>query len=210
MKFKLYDYLSDTYEPGELIFLEDLDVPMTRNNLRQRVKYLCSIGKLRKCDTGIYTIPKISPLVGEVTTPPDLIVYAKYIARGKKVFGYLSGANAANLLGLSTQIPVKDVIVTNNTKSRCQEIQIGYYSAYIKCARTEITDENVEMLQLLDTIKDIHVWPELSPQDAAPILRAYIQKRQFKLSTMLDCIKEYPAITHKNLIEMGLYNVFTQ
>ena len=68
-------------------------------------------GNLRRLARGLYEYPKAHPVMGLLTPSPDTIAAA---LAGKHSIRLLpSGAYAANLLGLSTQVPAKIVFLTD-------------------------------------------------------------------------------------------------
>ena len=48
----------------------------------------------------------------------------KYVSRGGKVDGFYSGNTFANQLGISTQVPNKVEIVSNNMAAKVREVPI--------------------------------------------------------------------------------------
>ena len=208
---EVLDYLTANYQQGEPIFLKDIqeaNLGISVDNLRHKLGLLCSKDLLRSYGDGVYGLPWLSEELGESWIAPELIMHAKYVARRGKVFGYYSGANAANIFNLSTQMPYKATIVTNATSAKFKEIRLKHVQAVIKKAPTEVTDDNYSLLQLLDTVRDIKIWPELTPEESAPILREYIVKLELKQKDLLKCIKFYSAVTYKNLVDMELYDAF--
>ena len=81
---------------------------------------LAAQGKIRRLNRGLYDYPDYDERLGGELAP-DLHQVAKAIARKNGVNIQASGALAANLLGLSTQVPVKSVYLTNG-KSRTVNI----------------------------------------------------------------------------------------
>ncbi|MBT3379182.1 MAG: hypothetical protein HN742_36625 [Lentisphaerae bacterium] len=78
-------------------------------------------GVLRRVTRGIYDYPQASALLGGVLAPaPDKV--AKAVARKSSARIQPNGAWAANMLGLSTQVPAKIVYLTDN---RNRDISIG-------------------------------------------------------------------------------------
>ena len=63
-------------------------------------------GKIRRVRRGVYEIPRSHPLIGTVGAGADAVVAA--IARRDGLKLLPSGAHAANLLGLSTQVAARD------------------------------------------------------------------------------------------------------
>ena len=76
----------------------------------QVMSRLTKSGFIRKIARGIYDYPKINPAIGILS--PNIDDLAKIIASktGDRIFH--SGAMATNLLGLSTQLPMKTVYAT--------------------------------------------------------------------------------------------------
>lgn len=77
----------------------------------QVLSRLAKQGMIRRLDRGIYDYPKQHALFGTLSPNPDGLAQA--LAGGDLVFP--SGAVAANVLGLSTQVPAKSFYVTNST-----------------------------------------------------------------------------------------------
>ncbi len=88
---------------------------------------------IRRLDRGIYDYPKQSKLLGILSPDPDNI--ARAMAVGDDVFP--SGAMAANLLGLSTQVPAKPSYLTNaTTRTR----RVAGQTIQLKRARVALLD----------------------------------------------------------------------
>jgi len=89
------------YKVREPIFTSDIDisvpVPM--------VDELCSDGKLRRFDEGIYYLPATTRLQGFSSIAPDTVAECKHVARRGNVFGFYSGFTFANQIGVTTQVP---------------------------------------------------------------------------------------------------------
>lgn len=60
---------------------------------------------------GIYTIPEIDPVIGQVM--PGIDAVTKAIAKRDKATIVPTGVYALNKLGLSTQVPLNVVYLTN-------------------------------------------------------------------------------------------------
>lgn len=92
-------------------------------------------GQVRRLSRGVYDYPRIHPRLGELTPSPDVIAQA--LARKTGVELQISGARAANALGLSTQVPARAVYLTNGNSKR---LRVGKQT--IELRRT--TPKNVE------------------------------------------------------------------
>lgn len=69
-------------------------------------------GTIRRLARGLYDYPKTHPVMGVLSPNPDTI--AKALAGKHGIRLQPSGAYAANLLGLSTQVPAKIVYLTDD------------------------------------------------------------------------------------------------
>ncbi len=88
-------------------------------------------GKIRRVRRGLYDRPNINPSLGGVLTP-DIDEVARAIARKLRWKIVPDGAWAANLLGLSTQVPSKIIYLTDGAN---KEVPIGQRIIYFKHAR---------------------------------------------------------------------------
>ncbi|MCX6348130.1 MAG: DUF6088 family protein, partial [Candidatus Aureabacteria bacterium] len=69
-------------------------------------------GVIRRLASGLYHYPRINPKLGGIVNPiPDAV--ARAIARKTDSHIIPSGAVAANVLGLSTQVPAKAIYLTD-------------------------------------------------------------------------------------------------
>ena len=87
-----------------------------RNSVDKALSRLCAQGIIRRVATGIYDFPRKDEELGGKMSP-DIHQVANAIARKNGVRIQPSGAQAANLLGISTQVPAQVVYLTNG-KSR--------------------------------------------------------------------------------------------
>ncbi len=86
----------------------------TRSSVDKALSALTKTGKTRRVCRGVYDYPRVNEkLGGELSPDYDQVAHA--IARRNGVRIEASGAWAANLLGLSTQVPAKIVYLTNGT-----------------------------------------------------------------------------------------------
>ena len=88
-------------------------------------------GKIRRIRRGLYDMPKVNPALGGKLSP-DIDEAARAIARRQKWKIVPEGAWAANLLGLSTQVPSKIIYLTDGPNN---EMPIGRRTIQFKHAR---------------------------------------------------------------------------
>lgn len=96
----------------------------SRTAVRQALSRLVKQGKIVRVRRGLYALPRVSSLLGlEMPPPPDEMVHAWAKKNGLRVVP--SGALAANLLGLSTQVPAKLIYYTNG---RTKTLKFGQHT----------------------------------------------------------------------------------
>jgi hypothetical protein len=88
-------------------------------------------GKIRRIRRGLYDMPKINEALGGKLSP-DIDEAARAIARRQRWKIVPDGAWAANLLGLSTQVPSKIIYLTDGPNN---EVPIGRRTIHFKHAR---------------------------------------------------------------------------
>jgi hypothetical protein len=90
----------------------------------QALSRLVRQGAIRRVRRGLYELPRIGKFLNELMVQsPDELAHAWARKNGLRVVP--SGAHAANLLGLSTQVPAKIVYYTNG---RTRMLKLGPYS----------------------------------------------------------------------------------
>lgn len=205
----LLAYLEQHYKPGEPIFATDIQiVGLTEENKRQQMKKLVDGEKLLRFDKGIYYFSKKSRIKGGVGISADLVAQYKYIERNGKRMGFYSGHTLANYMGISTQVPIKKEIVSNNMSAIVREIVVGNFSYVVRKPIIPVTDDNVKVLQLLDLLKDLNVYADNEPELVRNQLITYIKNNEMKRDIIDEYIKAFPLKTYKYIYEMRLENVF--
>ncbi len=112
---------------GVLLFPEDFSKYGSSEAVRLALHRLEKQEIIKRVAQGIYTRPIISKYVGEVL--PSAEIVAKGIAKRDRIRIVPTGAYALNALGLSTQVPMKLVFLTDGAQ---REIKIGKQSIKFK------------------------------------------------------------------------------
>jgi len=105
---------------GSLLFPSDFVEIGNADAIRATFSRLAKDGTLRRLAQGIYLYPKEDALLG--TLQPSLEDIAEAIAKRDKVRIMPTGSSALNKLGLSTQVPMKMVYLTDG---KPKKIKIG-------------------------------------------------------------------------------------
>jgi hypothetical protein len=121
----------DQLGPGKAFSAKDFLDIATRTMIDVTLASLAQSGKIRRVRRGLYDMPKVNPALGGKLSP-DIDEAARAIARRQRWKIVPEGAWAANLLGLSTQVPSKIIYLTDGPNN---EVQIGRRSIHFKHAR---------------------------------------------------------------------------
>jgi hypothetical protein len=116
---------------GKVFSAKDFLDIASRTTIDVTLAELTLDGKIRRVRRGLYDMPKFNPALGGKLSP-DIDEAARAIARKQKWKIVPEGAWAANLLGLSTQVPAKIIYLTDGPNN---EVPIGRRSIYFKHAR---------------------------------------------------------------------------
>jgi hypothetical protein len=121
----------DRFGDGKAFSAKDFLDIASRTTIDVTLANLTQTGKIRRIRRGLYDMPKVNPSLGGKLSP-NIDEAARAIARRQRWKIVPEGAWAANLLGLSTQVPSKIIYLTDGPNN---EVPIGRRSIYFKHAR---------------------------------------------------------------------------
>jgi hypothetical protein len=84
--------------------------------LKQTLSRLCRDRVIRRLTRGVYDYPRVHKKLGILSPNPDDVAAALAASTGSRV--QISGGRAANLLGLTTQVPAQLVYLTDGPPRR--------------------------------------------------------------------------------------------
>ncbi len=176
---------------GKIFFAEDFLKFGSAENIRQVLRRLEEQGVLVRLAHGIYLVPKKDELLGTVYPSSEEI--AKEIAKRDKARIAPTGAMAMYLLGLSTQIPLHAVYLTDGAQ---REIKIR--KSIIKFKKTAPRNLAVkdELLQLIIQTYKITGEKNIS-EDFEEKLTVYIKKIDEKV--LMSQLKYAPVWIQKRI-----------
>jgi len=99
----------------------------SRHAVDKALSRMAADGSIRRVARGLYDVPRQHPIVG--TTAPNIDQVAKAVAGKGGTRLQPTGAYAANLLGLSDQVPAKVVFLTDG---RTKRFQLGKLNIVLK------------------------------------------------------------------------------
>jgi hypothetical protein len=142
------------------------------------LKSLCDAGRIRRLAPGLYDYPRQHPKLGDLCPTPEQIAQALANKDSSRI--QPSGAYAANLLGLSDQVPARVHFLTDATDRRItvdrQEIILkrttpknmataGRISGLVIQALRHLGKDNVDD-KVIDTLAQ-----RLSPSDRRQLMK---------------------------------------
>ena len=112
------------FENGQILSVGDFLELGPRATVDQALSRLAHNGKINRVRRGLYELPRMSTLLNRpMMQSPDALAQAWARKNGLRIVP--SGAYAANLLGLTTQVPAK---ITYYTNGRTKTIKLGQHS----------------------------------------------------------------------------------
>jgi len=114
-------------EKGKLIFISDFSELGNYDAVRKVLQRLVNKGIISRISKGIYYVPKNDKILGILYPTAEEI--GKAIAKRDKARIIPTGAYAQHLLGLSTQIPMNMVFLTDGS---ARKVKIGNQSILFK------------------------------------------------------------------------------
>lgn len=105
-------------ERGAIFFPSNFDDIATDTAIRQTLSRMVKRGEIIRVSHGIYCYPRSNPALGLDIIPPSAEYIAQRVAERDKVKIIPTGDQALNQLGLSTQVPVNAVYITNGARKK--------------------------------------------------------------------------------------------
>lgn len=101
---------------GAIFFPSDFEDIASSEAVRKTLSRMAKRNEIMRVSRGIYCIPRSNMALGLDCIPPSTEDIAKRIAERDRVKIIPTGDQALNLLGLSSQIPMNAVYVTNGAR----------------------------------------------------------------------------------------------
>jgi len=195
-KNQMYPFLEQNFGYGQPFLLKELYELLpnaNKNTIREYIRRLINENKLISVKNGVYELPNSKRLLKKATPNISGIIEISYLKdRDNNIFGYKSGINLANKIGLTTQTAAIDVIYSNRVSNRKREIKINNTKLIINSPRVKITNENYKLLQILDLLLEFEKYSEYDLNDAKEALNSYISNIKISEKEFEKVISSYP------------------
>ncbi len=181
-------------DAGTVFFSSDLSDTGIKPSVIQKVlERETNAGKIMRLGQGIYYRPKVDDVYGLGVIYPSLEDVARRLAERDAVRIEPTGANAANLLGLSTQVPMNLCFLTDG---RTKEIKMnnGRTLKFIHAPLKNFTFTNRTLMLLTFALKEIgkdHVLPEQTERIKKLLANIPLEQTKVDLKLMPAWIRNY-------------------
>lgn len=149
--------------PDDFVFTaSDLGLDISEREAAARaLQRMAERGEISKLSNGKYFKPRIT-VFGALKPSPSQIA-KEYLVKNGKTVGYITGGAAFSQYSLTTQISSEIQIGTNKYR---RPLRRGNYRISFVVQPNPITDDNIELLKLLDCLRFIKEIPGTSANDA--------------------------------------------
>lgn len=139
---------------GKIIFVSDFADLGQAKAVNKALERLTTSGKLIRLAHGIYLHPKIDTRLGLGVLYPTVETVAREIAKRDKARIVPTGAYALNVLGLSTQIPMNVVFLTDGAP---RKINIGNGKGIVfkRTVPKNLAYKNEMVMLIVSALKEI-------------------------------------------------------
>jgi hypothetical protein len=145
-------------------------------------------GTIKKVSKGMFYKPKMTRY-GPLGPDYNTILNNFLFKNGKRV-GYITGGELYNQLNLTNQNYFRTKVATNISRKK---IETGWLKTSTVKSYTEITDENYQLLGILDALKDIKNISDTSTTQVIKILAGKLTKfNQKDIEILIKLSFSYP------------------
>lgn len=201
----LIDYINENYGKAEPIFMCELPC-VSKDALRQEMKRLTDEGKLIRLYNGVYYKPYKTIFGTNGKMSINKFLEKKYLLKGNKSIGFISGISMFNKYGFTSQIPSIIEVVTNVATTKQRKIKIDGYSIIEYKPAVSITNENINEIEFLTMMSDIDKYTELSLDELKSKLKEYVEKKNLRFNLIKEYLPLFPDKVYKNIYNGGLMN----
>lgn len=209
---KIGNYLKENYTVKTPILMEEVYEEFnsySKSTVRSAIKRLFDQGKLDRIDEGIYGIKDEKNILGRSSVSISDVIKKKYIEKDGEVFGYVSGINFSNSLGLTTQVGSTDIINSNVTSCDKREVLIDKNRIILRKPKIQINNKNFKVLQVLDLLDKFDEYSEMLLIETPKYILDYLDNVSLTFNEIDLILSKYPIETQIKFYKLGVYHVIT-
>ena len=181
-------------EAGTVFFSSDLSDTGVKSPLIQKVlERETNAGRIMRLGQGIYYKPKVDDVYGLGIIYPSLEEIARRLAERDKVRIEPTGANAANLLGLSTQVPMNLCFLTDGSSKEIK-MSNGRTLKFIHAPLKNFTFTNRTLMLITFALKEIgkdNIQPEQTDRIRKLLANIPLEQAKVDLKLMPAWIRNF-------------------
>ncbi len=194
------EMLKKQYRPCEPIVLSDMKwLKLNPGALRQAFKRMSDKGIVKRYMNGVYYFPD----KGKMPSIED-VLSGMYIGNRKKTFGYYAGCAFGRRLGVTKRVDNHPIIVTNKENSRGRYRTVAVRKVYLRKPYTDITKDNVEIVAVLDFIREWDMYSDLGEEETFSYVRDFLKKQGIHKKELLDVAVYFPSRVSAMLVKHKL------
>lgn len=154
-------------------------------------------GVISRVGRGLYVCPRVSKYAGEVPPTPEAI--AKVVASSSQAKVDIAGAAAANMLGLSTQMPTQSVFITDGPS---RKITVGKMQVTLRhVTRRKLAFAGTPAGRALTAL--LYLGREaVGPKEVAQVRRAIGESEFRKLTRAVNVLPGWLAASLRSAAEV--------
>ena len=157
---------------GTTFRYEDLDIEASEYGAATKsIGRFVDKGTLQRASKGVFYKPRQT--VFGLVKPSDYELLKPYLFKNNKRVAYITGIQLYNQMGLTTQMPFTIEI---SGKSRLKITKVGNIKVKSIKNFIEVTDDNYQLLGILDTFKDFDTIPDIDRTTAIKLLINNVKK----------------------------------
>jgi hypothetical protein len=156
---------------GTTFRYEDLDIEASEYGAATKsIRRFVDKGTLQRASKGVFYKPRQT--IFGLAKPSDYELLKPYLFKNNKRVAYITGIQLYNQMGLTTQMPFTIEIAG---KSRLKIMKVGNIKVKSIKKDIDVTDDNYQLLGILDTFKDFDSIPDIDRTTAIKLLTNNLQ-----------------------------------
>ncbi|MBQ0035823.1 MAG: hypothetical protein KBT35_02775 [Firmicutes bacterium] len=149
----LLEEIKNTVKVDQPFMIEDVvSKRFSYETVKSMLSKYTKSGDIKRYCQGVYYLSERN-IFGESGPTINDVLRRKYISNKKEVYGYYSGLNLLNDVGLTYQVPAVAEITSSKETTRKKHFRINGWRVITRSSSVEINKNNYKYLQFLDIFR---------------------------------------------------------